>query len=71
MKIDVEELPPPRFSWTRDVYYTHRVSIREMSPMFGLVSKWLKQNAIPHHQQPPGVFYLDRSHTEWLLLRWS
>lgn len=68
MKIDVEQLLPRA---SEQYPYTHRVVIRDNALAFDRVDHWLKENKIPHCQLPLGVFYLNQTNTEWLLLKWS
>jgi hypothetical protein len=66
MNIDVKQLSLK----VSDRYpYTHRVQVS--GDAADKVTTWLKESEIPHYNPVWGVFYLDPTATNMLVLRWS
>jgi hypothetical protein len=68
MRIEVKQM---ELRETAKYPYTHRVQVDCDALASDKISEWLRESNIPHVQTGWGIFYLNGSNTEWLMLRWS
>jgi hypothetical protein len=51
--------------------YDYRVEVLGDPYSGDKVSDWLEENKIPHTTTGWGVYYMQKEHVSWLILRWA